>query len=94
VLVSELGSDAENPWISADDCTIYFDRGVTSGNAELMFATRPAAGMPFGAPQPLGTLNTGSNDADPWLSPDQRYIIFSSNRAGGVGLFDLYEATR
>lgn len=36
------------------------------------------------------TLNTTSSDADPYISPDEKYIIFSSDRADTRGEGDLY----
>jgi hypothetical protein len=92
VSVDELGSDPENPWASADDCTIYFGQAGTGGD-DLFFAVRPAPGEPFGARQPLAPLDGGSDDDDPWLSPDQHYIIYASDRSG-LGEYDIYESTR
>ena len=49
---------------------------------------------PFGTPMAMSSINTGSSDEAPHLSPDELTIYFSSNRAGGLGGYDLYEATR
>jgi Tol biopolymer transport system component len=35
-------------------------------------------------------LNTSGSDADPYIAPDESYIIFSSDRTGGLGEGDLY----
>lgn len=37
-------------------------------------------------------LNTAVDDADPWISPDGRIVVFSSKRDGGDD--DLYMAVR
>jgi len=48
----------------------------------------------FGAPVALSSLNTDANDEKAALSPDALTIYFSSTRMGGVGGFDIYQATR
>ncbi len=48
----------------------------------------------FGAPVPLTTLNTTTQDASPSFSPDGQTLYFASTRAGGVGSYDIYAATR
>jgi hypothetical protein len=42
----------------------------------------------------LPELASPGDDEDPWLTPDLRVIVFSSDRAGGPGSNDLYMATR
>lgn len=49
---------------------------------------------PFGAPVALGAINTAAAEAFGWLSGDELTLLFASNRAGGLGAFDLYIATR
>ena len=41
-------------------------------------------------PDPGGGVNTESLDGHPFIDPNERYIIFDSDRAGGVGKGDLY----
>jgi Tol biopolymer transport system component len=38
----------------------------------------------------LYELNTPNVDADPYIAPDESYLIFCSNRSGGLGSGDLY----
>ena len=40
---------------------------------------------------PIAELNTPAAESDPALSPDFRYIVFSSDRSGTM---QLYEASR
>ena len=35
-------------------------------------------------------INTNTYDSDPFISPDGRYLIYSSYRSGGYGYSDLY----
>ncbi|NVB83399.1 MAG: hypothetical protein HOV81_33815 [Kofleriaceae bacterium] len=95
--VTELvsGTGDENPWVTADDCVLYFQSGRTlgAGFADMWRATRPAPGKPFGTPVNLGAVNSNAYDADPQLSADERFLMFVSNRPG-VGYFDIYESSR
>jgi Tol biopolymer transport system component len=54
-----------------------------SGKYELLVARRAADVGPYGAPEPIAELNTvGFHDRDPWVSSDERLIVFSSDRSG------------
>ena len=35
-------------------------------------------------------INTGYNEHDPYIAPDESYLIFTSNRPGGYESADLY----
>jgi hypothetical protein len=35
----------------------------------------------WGTPQPIAATVTGSEEADPWISPDERTLVFDSNRS-------------
>ena len=48
----------------------------------------------FGTPVVVTALNTSSHDEHARLSPDELTVYFSSDRAGGVGSFDIWVATR
>lgn len=96
VEVPELAStyDDNNPWISPDECTLYFDtdRPGGQGSYDVFIAIRPAPGAPFSLIEPVTELNSTNYDADPFLSADQHYIIFTSARPSGD--FNIWEATR
>jgi len=96
VVVSELDpGDAGNPWVAPDDCTMYFQslRPGGVGAQDLWVVRRPTPTSPWGTPVNLTEVNSSSQDADPWLSADERTIIFATQRGGG-GTYDLYVATR
>ena len=46
---------------------------------------------PVRAPEPLN--QEGSNSAQPYLTTDGRYVLFSSDRPGGAGGYDLWKAS-
>lgn len=37
-----------------------------------------------------GAINTAESESNPYISPDEDFIIFTSNREGGFGKADLY----
>jgi len=49
---------------------------------------------PFSSPVAVTALNTPSHDEQARLSPDELTVYFSSDRAGGVGTWDVWVATR
>ena len=78
-----------------------------SGNAYLYFSSTRAGGfepggtdsdiyfsLNFGAAQLAPGLNSASDDFRPNVRKDGREIVFDSNRAGGLGGFDIWTATR
>jgi WD40-like Beta Propeller Repeat len=82
---------------------LYFNSnrdGGTSGagDQDIYAATRgadDAFGMPsFELPTPVLELNTASNDQQPSVRRDGLEVIFTSDRPGGLGSFDLWVATR
>lgn len=73
---------------------LYFSRSsaVVSGD---LYVSRKKGTMSFGAATPIAELNdAGANDIQPNVRKDGREIVFSSNRAGGLGGQDIWSATR
>ena len=75
------------PTITADG-TLYFSRRVPGLGTELFQALPEGDG--FRPAQPVEGLNSPGSDADPWIDPDGRRMIFSSVRGDGAGQGDLY----
>lgn len=80
------------PFVTEDCLTLYY-AGSGDGGLDLYVMTRPTIDSPWSNPQPIADLNSGGLEADPWVSPDQRTIVFSRDPTGG-GSYDLYMATR
>lgn len=74
---------------------LFFSTGgaVGSGTQDIQVSLRLADGS-FGAPTPVAELNTGADDAMPNVRKDGLEVVFTSNRTGGAGLFDIWTATR
>jgi Tol biopolymer transport system component len=70
-----------NPMLSADRRELFFNSD-RSGNAELWVATRATASGPFSAPALITELADPTLDNDPWISADDRTLMFTSDRGG------------
>ena len=90
-----------NPMLLSDGTGLYFSTDA-SGHEVIRYAPRPGGvGTPFGTSVTVmdsATDNPLPNplyaNSDPWLGLDDQILLFSSNRAGGVGGSDLYYRTR
>lgn len=80
-----------NPWLAADDQTLYFDTGT--GDTEIFRTTRPSRDAPFGTPQQLTELTSPNEDTALMLAGDDRLAVYSSSRPGSQS-FDLYLVER
>lgn len=91
VPIAELNSTAEDsgPSINTTETFIVFasTRAPTAGGSDLRTARRASVGDPWEPPQPLAELNTSGEETDPWLSPDERTIVFARDN-------NLFIATR
>jgi Tol biopolymer transport system component len=82
-----------------DECrTLYFattrDSPPGDNRADIWRTSRTALDRDFAPPVPVAGINTAEFDEqDPWVSQDERHIVFASSRAGH-GNRDLYEAWR
>ena len=83
--------------ISADGLQLLFHsvRNGGLGNEDIWMATRATVDDPWGAPVNLGApVNSSYSDGEAVLSADGLILFFNSNRAGGLGDYDLWATTR
>jgi Tol biopolymer transport system component len=82
-LVTPLNStsDEGNPMLASDKLTIYFDSN-RAGDGEIFSATRASTTAAFAPPAKVTELSTADGESDPWISPDNRTLYFTSNRDG------------
>jgi Tol biopolymer transport system component len=73
----------------ARDGTLYFDKTV-NGVSRIYFAAR--RGDAYAQPQAIAFRDDGPQvrDGDPAIAPDQRFIVFASNRPASKGPAALY----
>ncbi|MCX5644030.1 MAG: hypothetical protein NTZ17_05005 [Phycisphaerae bacterium] len=83
------------PALSANGLALVFcsDRGPNIGSFDLWMTTRKSRQDPWSPPVNLGPMvNSIGEDGSPAFAPDMRTLYFDSNRQGGFGDYDLYEA--
>lgn len=94
-----VNSDREelDSFISKDGRSLYFGslRPGGFGGVDIWVARRMSVNEPWSAPQNLGpTINSSFNEGQPALSNDGHWLLFNSNRSGGLGGQDLLVARR
>jgi hypothetical protein len=73
---------------------LYFSRSSPTVPGDLYFSEKQGD-MSFGPAAAVAELNdAAANDIQPNVRKDGREIVFSSNRAGGIGGQDIWSATR
>lgn len=94
--VNSPTANDQGPALSADALSLYFcsNRPPSMGN-DLWVSRRASEESPWGEPMNLGTVvNSSGGDCGPSLSDDGLLLFFTSNRAGGAGLNDIYVTRR
>jgi tetratricopeptide (TPR) repeat protein len=80
--------------ISSDGQTLYFasDRPGGVGGIDIYKSTLSSKGK-WGNPENLGTrINTEYNEDTPFLTPDGKYLFFSSEGHNSIGGYDIFYA--
>jgi Tol biopolymer transport system component len=89
--VEGVNSDAKegSPTIDRHGTLCFFSSRESDGKNRIYCAQ--GKGTKFSKLRMLGAnINSGASDTSPWLSPDGRYLLFYSERPGGVGQADVY----
>jgi hypothetical protein len=88
VPVNEINSigGGGRPHMTDDRLAIYFE-----ANNDIWIATRASANAPFDPPHVVPELSSAMSEQGPWVSADQRHVMFGSNRGG---TFQIWEAFR
>jgi WD40-like Beta Propeller Repeat len=61
--------------------------GEIDESRDIYLADRPSPDADFAPPVRIDELSSPSRDEDPWVSPDGRLIVFSSDRTGDQELY-------
>lgn len=86
------GGETYEPRRSNDGTTLYFVRGKAGQDADIYFATRTREG--WSDPQSILAVNSKADELGPEISADGQSLYFYSNRAGGLGGYDLWMTRR
>jgi hypothetical protein len=71
--------------------TLYFTRSTPEGN-DLFRAERRGGG--YAPAEPVAAINTDRREAGVWVDPEERMMLFDSNRAGSMGGTDIFLSCR
>lgn len=97
-LVKELSSPKRDTrvWVRKDGLEVYItsDRLGGVGAIDLWVSERASRDDAWGTPVNATALNSVKDDGSPWLTKDGTTMYLFSNRAGGLGLRDIWVSTR
>jgi len=83
--------EVTSPVLSPDELTVYYANSAVSG---ILVATRASRTAVFGAGTVLAGLDSIAGDAPVFLTSDGCVLYLKSNRPGGLGGDDLWQAQR
>jgi hypothetical protein len=87
-------ADERGPVTSRDGLQLFFSSSFqSSGVHDIRIASRPSTLAAFSASAPLAGINTSSDEASLSLALEDTAVFFFSDRAGGLGQYDVYAAT-
>jgi enamine deaminase RidA (YjgF/YER057c/UK114 family) len=93
--INDGKTDRWSPAIARNG-NLYFGGELTGtrGGSDL-WRSRFVNGA-YEAPENLGVaINTAAHEVEPWIAPDESYLIFSAlRRDGGAGHYDLFASRR
>ncbi|MCP4724762.1 MAG: hypothetical protein GY863_06985 [bacterium] len=72
-------------YVSTRSGTIYYSIMDFNDNGDLFYIDKDNTAKKLDFP-----INTDYNEHDPFIAPDESFLIFTSNRPGGYGSADLY----
>lgn len=91
--VNSAGYD-NYPAVAANG-NLYFGSVRDGGRGEGdLYVSRFVGGKYLPAENLGPIINTAENEADPYIAPDESYIIYSAEHTGGMGEGDLYISFR
>ena len=88
------GQHDSYPWLSGGGILYFFsNREGGLGHGDIYRARNWDGASPWVAN--LGPpVNSGHHEVDPYIAPDESYLIFCSDRPGGFGKSDIYVSFR
>jgi len=95
-LLPDVNSDSADFYATAArNGNLYFTSNRAGGQGSLdLYVARHRAGR-YHPPQNLGpVVNSTGGESNPFIDPDERFLIFFSARPGGYGDSDLYVSFR
>lgn len=78
---------------SPDGNTVYFTAWMDKGNHTIYTAKKTAGKWSNPVPAGLQVNSKDFNSAQPFITNDGKFLLFSSDRTGGFGKYDLWYCT-
>lgn len=93
-LGDEFNTDQQEyePSVAPDGTELFFVRGKPAHKADVYLSRR--RDNVWTTPEPLASINTDGDELGPRLTPDGRFLLFYSDRASGLGQYDIWAAPR
>jgi len=86
-------ADEYEPSVAPTGDRILFVRGRPGENTDI-FESRLRADGVWSQPLPITAINTDADELTPRVTADGEWLLFSSDRPGGQGAYDLWAAPR
>jgi WD40-like Beta Propeller Repeat len=86
------GASEVQPYLTRDSTTLYFVRTVSA--AQVVFRAMGSITAGFANPSMVAELHGPTNDTDPVVSADGLTVFWGSDRPGGMGDVDVWQAQR
>lgn len=96
-IVNNAGNRVEPTWIDPTSQRLYLsviNTADAGSQYDLFLAMRSGPGQPFTGVVKMGAIDTASNEKNAVLTGDELTVFFASDRAGGMGGYDVYTASR
>ncbi len=92
LLASPVNTDAHEsyPSLSADGTLYFFSRREGGFGQSDIYLSEPVNGRYEEVVNLGNIINTEHHEVDPFIAPDESYLIFASDRPGGYGSDDFY----
>jgi Tol biopolymer transport system component len=75
--------------------TLYFSSARVGGPGGInLYLSRMVGSWSFGPAELVPGVNSDADDMQPYVRRDGRELVFTSNRLGGQGSFDIWSASR
>jgi Tol biopolymer transport system component len=85
-----VGQHDSYPSVTEDGTLYFFSRRAGGFGHGDIYRSRPVAGRYVEVENLGATINGASHEVDPFIAPDESYLIFCSDRPGGYGKDDMY----
>jgi len=81
------------PYVTRDGTTMYFTR-TAMATGDTVFRAVGSVTRGFTNPAPVAELDGPTNDSDPVITSDGLTLFWSTDRPGGMGELDVWQARR